>query len=392
MIERLKKDNRYIKYGMIIFIAIVVVLAVKAIAYGDDILAWLFFQLRRFIKVISPIIYAIIISYLLYKPIKWIEGLIYRGLNYVLKKNDADKYSKTVRVISIFILFFIIILGLIIIYKFLVPPLMENFNDIIDALPMFQAKLKQWAINIAEKFDIKSIHFENTNKISIDIMNKLKNVLEGLLAKIIITLSNISSFLLNFIMTMILTAYFLIDKERIVKQVKEIIDVLLPKKASRALKTFFYDVDYVVGGYIVGELLDCIIVGIASTILLMIVKHPYAVIIGVIAGVTNIIPYVGPIIGAVLAFFFGMFTSLSLAITGTILLLIYQQVDGNFIQPKIVGDKIGLSAVWVFIAVLIGGSYFGALGMVISIPVAGLVRVYFNRYKEYKKLKSENDI
>ncbi|MGG7162958.1 AI-2E family transporter [Clostridium ihumii] len=389
MIERLKKDNRYIKYGMIIFIAIVVVLAVKAIAYGDDILAWLFFQLRRFIKVISPIIYAIIISYLLYKPIKWIEGLIYRGLNYVLKKNDADKYSKTVRVISIFILFFMIILGLIIIYKFLVPPLMENFNDIIDALPMFQAKLKQWAINIAEKFDIKSIHFENTNKISIDIMNKLKNVLEGLLAKIIITLSNISSFLLNFIMTMILTAYFLIDKERIVKQVKEIIDVLLPKKASRALKTFFYDVDYVVGGYIVGELLDCIIVGIASTILLMIVKHPYAVIIGVIAGVTNIIPYVGPIIGAVLAFFFGMFTSLSLAITGTILLLIYQQVDGNFIQPKIVGDKIGLSAVWVFIAVLIGGSYFGALGMVISIPVAGLVRVYFNRYKEYKKLKND---
>lgn len=392
MIERLKKDNRYIKYGMIIFIAIVVVLAVKAIAYGDDILAWLFFQLRRFIKVISPIIYAIIISYLLYKPIKWIEGLIYRGLNYVLKKNDADKYSKTVRVISIFILFFIIILGLIIIYKFLVPPLMENFNDIIDALPMFQEKLKQWAINIAEKFDVKSIHFENTNKISIDIMNKLKNVLEGLLAKIIITLSNISSFLLNFIMTMILTAYFLIDKERIVKQVKEIIDVLLPKKASRALKTFFYDVDYVVGGYIVGELLDCIIVGIASTILLMIVKHPYAVIIGVIAGVTNIIPYVGPIIGAVLAFFFGIFTSISLAITGTILLLLYQQVDGNFIQPKIVGDKIGLSAVWVFIAVLIGGSYFGALGMVISIPVAGLIRVYFNRYKEYKKLKSENDI
>ena len=389
MIERLKKDNRYIKYGMIIFIAIVVVLTVKAIAYGDDILTWLFFQLRTFIKVISPIIYAIIISYLLYKPIKWIEGLIYRGLNYVLKKNDADKYSKTVRVISIFILFFIIILGLIIIYKFLVPPLMENFNDIIDALPMFQAKLKQWAINIAEKFDIKSIHFENTNKISIDIMNKLKNVLEGLLAKIIITLSNISSFLLNFIMTMILTAYFLIDKERIVKQVKEIIDVLLPKKASRALKTFFYDVDYVVGGYIVGELLDCIIVGIASTILLMIVKHPYAVIIGVIAGVTNIIPYVGPIIGAVLAFFFGMFTSLSLAITGTILLLIYQQVDGNFIQPKIVGDKIGLSAVWVFIAVLIGGSYFGALGMVISIPVAGLVRVYFNRYKEYKKMKND---
>lgn len=389
MIERLKKDNRYIKYGMIIFIAIVVVLAVKAIAYGDDILAWLFFQLRRFIKVISPIIYAIIISYLLYKPIKWIEGLIYRGLNYGLKKNDADKYSKTVRVISIFILFFIIILGLIIIYKFLVPPLMENFNDIIDALPMFQEKLKQWAINIAEKFDFKSIHFENTNKISIDIMNKLKNVLEGLLAKIIITLSNISSFLLNFIMTMILTAYFLIDKERIVKQVKEIIDVLLPKKASRALKTFFYDVDYVVGGYIVGELLDCIIVGIASTILLMIVKHPYAVIIGVIAGVTNIIPYVGPIIGAVLAFFFGIFTSISLAITGTILLLLYQQVDGNFIQPKIVGDKIGLSAVWVFIAVLIGGSYFGALGMVISIPVAGLVRVYFNRYKEYKKLKND---
>lgn len=100
----------------------------------------------------------------------------------------------------------------------------------------------------------------------------------------------------------------------------------------------------------------------------------------------NIIPYVGPIIGAALAFGLGIFSSLGLGVSGAILLLLYQQIDGNFVQPKIVGDKVGLIPVWILIAVLIGGSYFGAIGMILSIPVAGLIRIYFNRYAKYKNI------
>ena len=166
---------------------------------------------------------------------------------------------------------------------------------------------------------------------------------------------------------------------------KRLRDVLLPYKVGRALTIFLLDLDNIVGRFIVGEILDSVIVGVVSTILLLIIRHPFAVLIGVIAGVTNIIPYIGPVIGAALAFFFGIFTSLPLGIIGAILLLLYQQIDGNFVQPKIVGDKIGLSPVWILIAVLIGGSYFGPIGMILSMPVAGLLKVYFNRYSEYKK-------
>lgn len=382
MIEKLKKNKMYIKYGVfIIFIAIVVVLTIKTITYGEVMISFVIVQFKRFLDIISPIIYAILLAYLLYEPMKFIEKNIYKIIN----DKRKEKYSKLIRLLSILLVFLLVILGLVLIYNFLIPPIINNVKDVVNSLPEVEKQMKEWFGEIISNLSNKNITLESAGNLSGDIVNKVGLMADKILNVTINVVSGLSSFVVNFIVTIILTIYFLIDKERLVYQMKRLRDVLLPHRVGRALTIFLLDLDNIVGRFIVGEILDSVIVGVVSTILLLIIRHPFAVLIGVIAGVTNIIPYIGPVIGAALAFFFGIFTSLPLGIIGAILLLLYQQIDGNFVQPKIVGDKIGLSPVWILIAVLIGGSYFGPIGMILSMPVAGLLKVYFNRYSEYKK-------
>ena len=383
MIDKLKNDKFYIKYGIIIiFIAIVVVLTVKTITYGEELIQWAVRAIKRFISVITPVIYAFLIAYLLYQPIKFIEKYLNKK---ILSKNKKNKdYSGLIKSLSILIVFIVTIIVIIMVYNYLIPPILENIKNIISSLPEFQEKLIIWTNEAVERLNKKNIDIENTGKLSKEIIDTIAVISEKVLGSVVSVLSNLSSLLVNFVVTVILVIYFLIYKEVLVRQLRKGRDILLPKRVGIALTIFLHDLDNIVGRFLVGEILDSTIVGIVSTVLLLIIKHPFAILIGFIAGITNVIPYVGPIIGAALAFFFGIFTNLQLGIMGAILLLLYQQIDGNLVQPKIVGDQIGLSPVWVLIAVLIGGSYFGAVGMILSMPVAGLIRVYLNRYARYK--------
>lgn len=388
MIDKLKSNKLYIKYGVIIiFIAIVAVLAVKIIAYWDFILDFLVLEVSEFFSIIAPILYAILLAYLLYQPIKYIDKFLYNCFN--SKKDKIKKYNKLIRFISVLIMLGVVVILLILVYNFLIPPMLRSINEIIHSLPEFQAQLRTWTNELVQQLNSKNINVQNTGHLSGDIIDKVGVVAQGVLNTVFSLFSNLSSIVLDTVVTIILTVYFLIDRERLIYQLRRIRDVLFSPRIGRGISIFIHDLDDIVGGFLVGEVLDSIIVGIVSALLLLLIRHPFAILIGVIAGVTNIIPYVGPIIGAALAFFFGIFTSIPLGIAGAVLLLLYQQIDGNFVQPKIVGDKIGLSPVWVLIAVLIGGSYFGALGMILSMPFAGLLRIYFNRYSDYKRLKEK---
>ena len=387
MIDKLRKNKLYIKYGVIIiFIAIVIVLTVKVIDYGESIIEWIVYQFKNFLSIISPILYAMLLAYLLNEPMMYIENLIYKVIGKSSKKRNF-KYGFLVRLVSIVLVLSLVIVLLVLIYNYLVPPIFKSIDEIVNFLPEIEKQLSIWISEIIESLNNKNIAIPSTGKLSVNIVSTAAEIVEKIVSFFITSISNISTFLLDFVVTTILTIYFLSDKERLSRQLKKLANILLPKKIENSIIIFLRDLDNIVGKFILGEILDSIIVGIVSTIILLIIKHPFAVLIGVMAGVTNIIPYIGPILGAALAFLLGIFTSLPLGITGALLLLLYQQIDGNFVQPKIVGDKIGLSPVWILIVILIGGSYFGALGMILSMPVAGLLRIYLNRYGEKKNKK-----
>ncbi|MBX7361164.1 AI-2E family transporter [Clostridium chauvoei] len=387
MLEKLRIENKYIRCGIYGIISILVLfLGYKIIDNGSYLINNMKESIFNFFNIISPVFYAFLISYLLFRPVVFFQNLFSKLYNKITKKQVSDGLYRAFRILGIIIMFGIIIITLALVINFIIPPIIENIKILLNKLPEYQIQMKVWIEGIVESLNKNNIDIQTTGELATVFTDKLFLFGNEVLAFITNSITSLSSFLLDLILTIILTFYFLKDKEILFRNFRKFRDVIMPGKVGRFLTIFFNDIDEIVGKFLVAEILDSVIVGVVSTILMLIINHPFAILIGCVAGFTNIIPYIGPVIGAALAFGLGIFNTLSLGITGAILLLLYQQIDGNFVQPKIVGDKVGLVPVWILIVVLIGGSYFGAIGMILSIPIAGIIRIYFNRYEKSKNI------
>ncbi len=193
----------------------------------------------------------------------------------------------------------------------------------------------------------------------------------------------------NVVIGIILAIYFLLSKEKLCAQTKKILNALLSRKhylncvrlARFTHKTF--------GGFIIGKILDSIIIGVLTFVVLWICRIPYYPLISVIVGVTNIIPFFGPFIGAIPSAFIIFIASPVKALWFIVIIIIIQQIDGNVIGPKILGDSIGISALWVIIAITVFSGYFGFVGMLLGVPVTAVIYVLFKQHIE-KKLRHNN--
>ena len=378
MKEWLAKYKKYVEQGIFLLIMIVLVFGIYTLFKNGKIITQVVTSgTGRFLDVISPIIYAFALAYILYRPMKFIEGKLTTLINKCCKDKSFKGIELGVRLLSIVIVFVIVGASLMLLIHFLVPPIVENVQ-----------KLLRSNLQLGEPFKAALLELNHTlenAKSDFNVLIQSKDfilTLAGYVGKVI---GNLGGAVIDFVATLILTFYFLKDKERLFKAMNRFGDVIFSPKIKKYVHVVLGDIDEIIGGFIVGTLLAGIIVGVISTALMLMIGHPFAVLIGTVAGITNMIPYVGPLVGAVLALVLGLLDSVSLGVTGCILLLLYQQIDGNFIEPKVVGDKIGLPPVWILIVVIIGGSYYGGMGMILSAPVAALIKIYIDRIYEYKK-------
>ena len=203
-------------------------------------------------------------------------------------------------------------------------------------------------------------------------------------------ITNVTGFAISTLTTIILSIYFLKDKEILINSVDKGAQALLSPRLLKRMKQLLHDLDVVFGGFLIAQLIAAILAGVFSTLILLVIRHPFAILVGLVTGVTNVIPYIGPILGALLGCVLGLFSSLNLAILSLILLTIYQQLDANVIQPKLLSNSVGLNPVWVLIAILIGGHSLGMVGMIVSIPSAALAQIYLTR--RYHRLKNQQKI
>ena len=327
--------------------------------------------LHSFLEIISPVIYATIIAYVLYPLTSKLAIFLKKVfMNY---SHDNHKINRWANFCSVQITFFLLFFALFLFVKAVLPPLTENIKILNKNLP------PNLEVYVKALLDNLQIYFP---KFSLDLANK-DNLIQ--LFKIFtIYLDVLSSFFLDLIIVIIMVIYFLLNKPLLFGTLDKVARGVLSPLNLQSAKTFFKIFDAVVGKFIIGISLDAIIVGIVSTLLLLTIGHPFAVLCGAIAGILNIIPYIGPLIGAVFAGLLGLFVSPQLAIFSVLSLLVYQQIDGNIIQPKLVGSKVGLAAVHTFIALTLGGRAFGIIGMVLAIPLAAVISIYFNCYLAYK--------
>lgn len=381
--KKLDIDRKYINIGIVaIIVGITLFAGYEVVSRGGTFITIIKDAILGFLRVIRPIIIGAIIAYLLFPLVRYIEVFMKKCIN--AKSND--KYDWIYRIISIVIVFVLIILSVVLIFNFIIPPLLENAKALINNIPQYESVVRNGINNLNSYFATLDIDYQQVSTYIDRITTVFAVIGQEIVNFITNSIYGFGSFIIDFVLSVIFTFYFLKDKELLFKTIRRFGRAFIPGKLGKILKQFIIDLDEVVGGFVRGVLLDAVIVGIVSSILMLMIHHPFAVLVGVIAGISNVIPYIGPAIGAISAFILGMFSSITLGVWGFVLLILYQQVDGNIIQPKIVGNSVGLPAVWTLIALTVGGGYGGAAGMIVAVPIAGIVSVYIHRYYKAKSI------
>ena len=383
MFEKLKKNKQLWLNSLSIFIVGVGLLFIYFILKNVGLITA---EIHTFILLIRPVIIAFGIAYVLNRPMIFVEKKL-KGISRKLFKKEIT--SGVSRGITILFLFLLVVGAIYVLFNSIIPPIIKNLRLLLESLPMFQDSMSYY-INELGPYVQSFITQQQIDQISSFVTNLLSSVGTYALQLGTGVITNVTGFAISTLTTIILSIYFLKDKEVLIDSLNKGAEVLLSEKVLSRVKQLLRDLDTVFGGFLIAQLIAALLAGICSTIILLLIGHPFAILVGLVTGVANVIPYIGPILGAILGSVLGLFSSLHLAILSLILLTIYQQLDANVIQPKLLSSSVGLNPVWVLIAILIGGYYLGMVGMIVSIPSAALAQIYLTR--RYHRLKEKQQI
>ena len=383
MLEQLKKNKQLWLNCLSIFI---VGVGLIFIYYILNNLGLITDQIHTFILLIRPVIIAFGIAYVLNRPMIYIDKKLKDLSRKIFKKELASGAS---RGFTILLLFILVVGSIYVLFNSIIPPIMKNLRLLLESLPMFQESMNYYIKELGPYVE-SFINQQQIDQISNFITNLLSTIGTQILQLGTGVITNVTGFAISTLTTIILSIYFLKDKEILINSVDKGAQALLSPRLLKRMKQLLHDLDIVFGGFLIAQLIAAILAGVFSTLILLVIRHPFAILVGLVTGVTNVIPYIGPILGALLGCVLGLFSSLNLAILSLILLTIYQQLDANVIQPKLLSNSVGLNPVWVLIAILIGGHYLGMVGMIVSIPSAALAQIYLTR--RYHRLKNQQKI
>ena len=354
--------------------------------------------ISTFFSLISPFIVGLAIVYLLNPIVNQIEKMLYKSLGIIFKKKK-DRMS--FRGLSVLITY-LIVAGCIFLILSVIISSVANEIKLADTDSLKNIALsllssgKEFIKGIAsklEQFGIKSANISEYQQKLLDWINSsTTDIATGAFSFV----SNVGNAISKFLIAMVLSIYVLIDLDNLKKYWQKAAAALLRNRSYGAVSTFLKDADDCFSGYIKGQFLDACVMAVLVSVGLSIVNVKYSVLIGILTGIGNLIPYVGPIFaygGTILACVVdGDFKKM---LIGLIVVLVIQGLDGNFINPKLLSNSISVNPILVIIALLIGASTGGLMGMLVAVPVAALVKKEFDRFiawREAKKLEKSGEI
>lgn len=381
------KNNKYIAWGVTAFLVSCSILLLFFIIYRIN---YIVSFLGTVLNIIMPFIYGLVIAYLLNPIINFFEKKVYKKLANKMIKGDGKR--KFTRVMSLFTTTIIFVGFIVLLFSFFIPELISSLQTFVSNISTYTENTKDILINVFGGSDsIRTLINDNYSKISDTIINWVN---DGMLNDTITSLGNgifkTFQFLYNFIIGYIIAIYVLVDKEKFKGQTKRLLYSLFDdNKVNKLFDTLNYT-DKVFMDFFSAKLIDSLIIGIICFVGMLILGMPYALVIAVVVGVTNIIPYFGPFIGAIPSALLILLVSPTKCIPFIIFIFVLQQFDGNILGPKIMGNKTGLSSFWVLFSLLIFGGLFGVVGMIIGVPIFsiiyGFVSRIINERLEEKKL------
>ncbi len=359
------------KFWLPLFLFFVVVICFYKVV---DRLPSVFSAIVSFIGVLSPFIVGIVIAFLLYKPANAIEKLI--------KKTKNEFWSKHARGFSVLICYIIALAILGIVLYLVLPRLFTSVVSLVNNLPEYYNSATDYLKNLAGD-DGKILGFELsviTKEFSIA---KILSYFDfSYVAKYLGEVFKATGAVVDFVLAVVISVYILLIREHLIRVCAKLISMVLPANKVKKLRRFLGKSCNVFYNYVYSQLIDAVIVSVLCLIVFTIARLPYALLLALLMGVSNLIPYFGALIGGVIVVFVTLVSTGNVvqALIALALVLGAQQLDANVLQPKIVADSVGLRPIYVLLAITVGGGLFGVIGILISVPVFAVIRMLILEY------------
>lgn len=368
-------------------IILIIVIAVL-LYWGLQNLSTVSYFFNRIFGILMPFLLGMCIAFILNVPMRIIENKLF---SYKLKgrKNISDKIK---RPISILLTIVFVLAIIMLVVGIVIPQLIHTISNlstnVSNSLLKLQESYNKLISELPEVISVNTINNINWDEINKTALDFLKSGTSNILSLTVSIASSIFSGILNFILGLVFAIYILIQKEKLSKQFKKIMYAYLPEtKVDRILYILRLS-SKIFSNFISGQCLEAVILGTMFFISMTIFRLPYALMTGVLISFTALIPLVGGFVGLFIGTFLILVSDPIKALWFIILFFILQQIEGNLIYPRVVGNSVGLPAIWVLAAVTLLGSTFGIMGMLISVPVFSIIYTLL-REDVYPRLKTK---
>lgn len=366
-----EERSRYFKIGLTLFTSAIAVILVYALIFKGEAIRE---TLSKVTSSLAPLLWGVFIAYLLWHLIRWFQGYLEK---WIRMKNERVKRRLT-RALAIVVSVVIFLAVIVLLFYLILPAVWEALTSFVKNLDQYEKKAHEYIDLLSKQLPwLNTFIGESADVIFDKIAEFITTTITANIEKIITTVSSgVISFgkgLLNFLIGIIIAIYILASKEVFAMQGKKIIFSMFKQENALLVINRMKKSQKIFDGFVTGKLLDSFIIGVLCFIGLTILRIPYAVLISVLVGVTNVIPIAGPFIGAIPSAFILLLVDPIKMLIFVVFIIVLQQLDGNLIGPKILGDGVGLSAFWIIVALLVGGATFGIVGMFLAVPIFAII-------------------
>ena len=385
---RMNRKSEHVKTGVTAFLTVGAILLFYDTLFGHH---WLLNVWRQLMTAVRPILYGAFMAYLLAPVVNFFEDRLFSAQ--VRKARERGRFTApAVRAASLLLTWLLVCLMFYILASVLLPELYKSVLQLIDNADNYYRTISGWVIHLLETNPTvanwvnqqMAAYFQDLDKwLTSGVLPQLQAVMVTVSGGVL----SLVNFAKDLLVGVIASVYLLATKERCAAYGRKLAYSLFSRENVGLVLRGVRRADSIFSGFVRGKLLDSIIIGILCFVSCSILKFPYTPLVSVFVGVTNIIPFFGPFLGAIPSAFLILLVSPRQALYFCAFVLALQQLDGNVIGPKILGNTTGLSSLWVIIAILVGGSFFGIAGMFVGVPVFACLHCMINFFVDMRLRK-----
>lgn len=382
---KLEWNKKYNTIAIYAFLVIVACIAFYSVL--QNLSGWSGY-ISNFLTLLMPFIYGFVIAYILGPVLKMFDGRLLPRLF----KNKLK--PKPRRAIAITLTYLVATLFLAVLFSFIIPEVVTSISGIITKFPEYLKTAELWITGVFSAIEKWGIDDANIAKLLQTFIQSFDTLLESVysfiqnaLPLVLSTTKQFADGVLNIVLGIIISIYLLMSKEKFFAQLKKALYAFMPSTAVERSVYIAHKSHATFSGFINGKLLDSLIIGILCFIGMSLLRMPNVMLISVIVGVTNVIPYFGPFIGAIPGAIIIVLTEPQKIIWFLLFILVLQQFDGNILGPKILGETTGISAFWVIFSIVVFSGVLGVLGMFIGVPLFAVIYTLVGEYIDTRLAK-----